>query len=121
LEKNVKKTQNFYELKFNPTLFLFHPGAEKEYRSEPVNFYVSTGRSPRLVSRPAQQCTYKSGKLITSGKGAGTPDFWSSKDIRHQEYDVFTFNNLPLDEYLSIWKPNQGDGNCKDNDKCNDT
>jgi hypothetical protein len=109
-EENVKGSNDFYEVKFNPTLPIFHPGASKEYRSQPRNFYSGN----TLISRPAQQCTYDgNGALITRGAGAGTPDFWTSQDSsNHYKYDVQTFQNMNLDTYQSVWKPNQGDGNC---------
>jgi hypothetical protein len=62
--------------------------------------------------------TYDSkGNLITSGKGAGTPDFSSpaADFVVHQLKDVWgTWAVLGWHEYSQTWRPNQGK-NCKKN------
>lgn len=61
-----------------------------------------------------QQCCYHiSGELLTDGTGAGTPDYYGPSDnwivdLDHLEYDVAPWTQLSLNEYHSVWKPNQG-------------
>lgn len=82
----------------------FHPGAEKCIRSQ------------KNGNGAVQQCCYdKTGDLITSGPGAGTPD---RNDPDHTTSDVAPFKWAIalgcLDDYLERRPPNNGRG-CDDN------
>jgi RHS repeat-associated protein len=106
--EEAKRSTGFQPEK-NPLLWYFHPGAASSYRSSPREYR----RGGKLISKPGQQCTYSSnGKLITSGAGAGTPDFWSPSQggdtSKHFFYDVQTWFNLGWHEYIQTWRPNQG-------------
>ena len=91
----------------NPDLSTYHPGAAYSYRSTTA----ATGGS-----RHGQQCTYDgTGRLITSGPGAGTPDVyspsWGYLNIPyHVVYDVKTWKELGSSTYNRYWRPNNGNG-----------
>lgn len=90
----------------NPSLQDAHPGATSSFRSTAV----ANGSS-----RHGQQCTYDSAnRLITSGPGAGTPDFYSPARITdipyHSVYDYKTFKELGWQTYTQYWRPNNGRG-----------
>ena len=109
----------------NPTRYLYpdlgwHPGAKGCIRSVAAGPYET---------KPVQQCCYDgSGKLITSGSGAGTPDV---NDPGHQEDEVIPFdcahhldgdksgdwkNQGPhVQAFIGYRPPNNGN-NCKAND-----
>jgi RHS repeat-associated protein len=109
-EREAKRSNDFRQEGF--ALAVFHPGASSAYRSQPREYR----QKGRLITRPGQQCTYDSkGNLITSGPGAGTPDFSSPADfLAHQSKDVWTWLVLGWREYSQTWRPNQGK-NCKKN------
>jgi AMOP domain len=117
-EKEAKRSNDFQK-EFNPALGYFHPGASSAYRSQPREYRQGN----HLITRPGQQCTYdRKGNLITSGPGAGTPDFssptpdpFSPDSKKHQQLDVWkTWAVLGWHEYSQTWRPNQGK-NCKKN------
>ncbi|MEA2563869.1 MAG: hypothetical protein QOH06_5373 [Acidobacteriota bacterium] len=95
----------------NPFLSSFHPGADTSFRSDPVASVPGTAHR--------QQCCYtRSGMLITSGGGAGTPDVWGPFS-RHQRIDVQPFNefNRSFQIYNRFWVPDPGVG-CAASDPC---
>ncbi len=95
----------------NPFLSSFHPGADACFRSDPVASVPGTAHR--------QQCCYtRSGMLITSGGGAGTPDVWGPFS-RHQRIDVQPFNefNRSFQTYNRFWIPDPGVG-CAASDPC---
>lgn len=93
----------------------FHPGAQWCMRSKSYDGH-------------AQQCCFdKSGNLIKSGLGAGTPDreaasFWNGIWISHYRHDVRPYNWADefdggklgpyLKKYLEVRPPSQGGGGC---------
>lgn len=86
----------------NPFLQRFHPGADTSFRSNPVASVPGTAHR--------QQCTYtRSGMLISTGGGAGTPDAWAGY-FNHQRIDVQPFNEFNRDHriYNRFWIPNTG-------------
>lgn len=102
-----------------PSDVLTHAGCEICYR---------TPFKPGSPLRSGQQCCYdKSGELITSGTGAGTPDFYHPiivlNPAGHFINDVYPFLVCKkagrMDKYWERRPPNKGDdgnGNaCKDN------
>jgi RHS repeat-associated protein len=117
-EQEAKRSGDYMNEGFLALAYLwyFHPGAANSYRSKPREYR----QGGRLISRPGQQCTYDPrGNLITSGKGAGTPDFSSPADgfggegsQIHRSVDVWTWRVLGWHEYSQTWRPNQGK-NCK--------
>jgi hypothetical protein len=91
----------------SPSLSTYHPGAVFSYRS-------TAAANP---GRHGQQCTYTAaGNLIKSGRGAGTPDFYSPASWYnvpyHIVYDVKTWDELGWATYNRYWRPNQGVGGC---------
>jgi RHS repeat-associated protein len=107
----------------------YHPGAYSEYRSLPGEFWLKG----QLITKPAQQCTYdKSGNLLTHGAGAGTPDFYGTRNNLfqfsplHLSIDVnWTFNVWKdYQRYNQTWRPNNGNKcplnppTTKENKKC---
>jgi RHS repeat-associated protein len=116
-EQEAKRSGEYKQEGFG--LSFFHPGAASSYRSQPREYR----QGGRLITKPGQQCTYDpKGNLITSGSGAGTPDFSSPADgigsegfNKHQLIDVWrTWAVLGWHEYSQTWRPNQGK-NCKKN------
>ena len=86
----------------NPFLQQFHPGADSSFRSDDVTSVPGTAHR--------QQCTYtRSGMLISTGAGAGTPDAWGTF-FNHQRIDVQPFNELGHVIYNRFWVPNAGSG-----------
>ncbi len=86
----------------NPFLQQFHPGADTSFRSDPVASVPGTAHR--------QQCTYtRSGMLISTGGGAGTPDVWGTF-FNHQRIDVQPFNEFGRNHliYNRFWVPNRG-------------
>jgi Domain of unknown function (DUF4157) len=86
----------------NPFLQRFHPGADTSFRSDPVASVPGTAHR--------QQCTYtRSGMLISTGGGAGTPDAWGTFS-NHQRIDVQPFNEFGRNHliYNRFWVPNRG-------------
>lgn len=82
----------------------YHLGATASYRS--TKGYRSSPKSPLH----GQQCTYDAGgSLITSGPGAGTPDFFKEPLAAHMTNDVMPFLFLPLTEYFAVWTPDRGE------------
>jgi hypothetical protein len=82
----------------------FHPGAYYDVRTSNLFHQVTS-------SQIGQQCTYTDqGKLISTGPGAGTPDFVSPMvdEEKHWVYDVYPWTQLTMAEYDSVWKPNPG-------------
>jgi len=85
---------------------VFHPGAEKCIRS------VAVLGKPR-----GQQCCYKGYELITSGPGAGTPDYFNpgTNPLPHYLFDVLPYDNCKkagrLDLYYLGRPPNDGGTN----------
>lgn len=86
-----------------------HPGARWDYRSDPG--YTGGGKPH------SQQCCYDAnGLLIPSGRGAGTPDFYSSKVLGgnvllHHSVDVDAWAHLGWATYNQYWRPDEG-ANC---------
>lgn len=103
----------------------YHPGADREAR------WIADDKGS------GQQCTYKSGKLITAGLGAGTPDLYSPANwwyptnwgdvYRHNRDDVAAFDHeywpwpwlmgwlfqvddYSCETYLRMYPPNTGAG-----------
>jgi hypothetical protein len=86
----------------NPFLQRFHPGADTSFRSDTVASVPGTAHR--------QQCTYtRSGMLISTGGGAGTPDAWGTF-LNHQRIDVQPFNEFGRSHliYNRFWVPNRG-------------
>ena len=86
----------------------YHPGCEACYRSpsSKTNIFGQGG---------GQQCCYRSGKLITDGPGAGTPDRTYPRPggySKHWIDDVRSFEICKkagmLDEYFKLRPPNKG-------------
>jgi hypothetical protein len=100
----------------NSLLGIYHPGAAFSVRSaEPTYITYQTLLGPIRYGH-GQQCTFNTdGELITSGRGAGTPDFFSpatsSGFILHLIYDVLPWWFLGDEEYKRYWIPNGG-GSC---------
>ena len=89
-EDEIREPEDFESSNFG--IGTYHPGAENCYRSSEPLTYISPD-NPEKIASPGQQCCYdESGKLITNGPGAGTPDLYSPSDWRnigsHREYDV---------------------------------
>ena len=115
-EGEIKESEDFE--RSNMGIRTYHPGAENCYRSSEPLTYISPD-NPEKIASPGQQCCYdESGKLITNGPGAGTPDLYSPSDWRnigtHQEYDVQPYGGMSLEEYHKTWTPNNGNG-CPEN------
>lgn len=99
--QDAENASNF-SADLNPFLQRFHPGADSSFRSDPVASVPGTEHR--------QQCTYtRSGMLISTGGGAGTPDAWAGL-LRHQRIDVQPFNEFNRDHriYNRFWVPNPG-------------
>jgi len=92
----------------------FHPGAHACMRTLQHDDY-----------HYGQQCCYDAyGKLIKSGAGAGTPDYYATAQqwrghsygciavdstiYSHVYWDVNTFEGLGWERYHEYWPPNQG-------------
>jgi len=98
-----------------------HPKATKCTRSV-KSYPVKRGKYFSDKCAPGQQCCYDaSGKLITHGPSAGTPDLASPKYgciNLHNALDVCSWACCKkagmLDEYLKRWKPNNAN-NCPPN------
>lgn len=99
--QDIEAAPNFSR-DLNPFLGTFHPGADTSFRSDAVASVPGTAHR--------QQCTYtRSGLLISTGGGAGTPDVWGTFS-RHQRIDVQPFNEFNRDHriYNRFWIPNAG-------------
>lgn len=107
-------------------LGLFHPGAAYSYRSAEATVrtyqFSVLGEPLRFTIRHGQQCCYREdGSLITSGHGAGTPDFWTPgapaadepgtwvDAASHFLFDVLPWFGLLDDQlYKRYWVPDVG-------------
>lgn len=107
-------------------LGLFHPGAAYSYRSAEATVrtyqFSVLGEPLRFTMRHGQQCCYREdGSLIASGRGAGTPDFWTpgapkaedpatwADAASHFLFDVLPWFGLLDDElYKRYWIPDAG-------------
>ncbi len=92
----------------------YHLGAATCFRSPPVSAkeLTAAGLHPELIN-PGQQCCFDlSGKLITHGLAAGTPDLFSPSGkmgvVAHMRVDVEIFINLGHETYTLYWPPNNG-------------
>lgn len=90
---------------FTSRINCFHPEAASCFRS-------ARGYFSPYGKEHCQQCCYDSNKkLITSGTGAGTPDFQCSGSMPNSDhcyYDTMTWTALGWEEYNKFWKPNRG-------------
>jgi hypothetical protein len=100
----------------NTLLWLYHPLASFSTRTkEPVYLTYDSMWGGTYQHGHGQQCCYNSaGELLTSGGGAGTPDFFSPATtlgfLGHMLWDVMPWWFLGDAEYKQYWVPNSGQG-----------
>ena len=120
LKEEMRGLQKLFASKKN--FKSYHVGAEASFRSYPAVNTIIDGKK----FHSGQQCTYdKTGNLIKSGAGAGTPDKVCPvkgenkkglmrvsfiKVMGHYKYDAKPFKKMDWKTYHIYWPPHKGAG-----------